>query len=78
MDDAGVEGKHAVEQGLAAIAAAVPPVRLVGASPQLAAEDGAAGGSSSSAAAAAAAGLGARRPLWCQHVAMQLVAKVGA
>lgn len=68
MDDSGQEGRRAVERGLAAIAAAVPPLRL--------ACDGPTAAEGAPAAVKAAAGPGSRQGLWHQHVALQLVAKV--
>lgn len=79
MDESGLEARHAVEQGLAAIAAAVQPLQLADSShggpaatgpetePQAAAEPGAASGTARSSG---------QRQLWHQQVALQLLAKV--
>ena len=63
VDDAGLEGRHAVERGLAAIAATLAPLQLA----------------DSSVAAMPAAQQAAavqRQGLWQQRVALQLVSKV--
>ncbi|PRW18316.1 DNA damage-binding 1 [Chlorella sorokiniana] len=79
VDDAGMEAHHAVEQGLAAIAAAVEPLRLAessgtgtsepsaGPAPEQAAADAGDKGSTASSSR--------QQHLWHQQVALQLLAK---